>query len=124
MIPTRRRVVGLFDLANRIVALAGKNEPIIPQNLHDITVIGKGTAEDRAWVFAELLRQAGIDAVILKPRPPAADHARTGSSNAGTASAKTGNVGKSAAAVVRLQRVGRGAALARGRLGRQAGLPV
>jgi hypothetical protein len=61
------RVVALFDLANSMVALAGKSEPIIPQNLHDITVIGKGTAEDRAWVFAELLRQGGIDTVILKP---------------------------------------------------------
>ena len=61
------RSVALFDLACRIVALAGKGEPTIPQNLYDIAVIGKGTAEDRAWVFAELLRQTGIDAVILRP---------------------------------------------------------
>ena len=64
------RVVGLFDLSNRIVALTGKNEPDIPQSLHDITVIGKGTAEDRAWVFAELLRQMGIDAVIFETARP------------------------------------------------------
>ena len=85
------RVVGLFDLSNRIVALAGKDEPIIPQSLHDITVIGQGTAEDRAWVFAELLRQMGIDAVILKPRPPAA------APESPSAGAKTGDVGKSMA---------------------------
>jgi len=61
------RTVALFDLACRIVALTGKGEPTVPQNLYDIAVIGKGTPEDRAWVFAELLRQTAIDAVILRP---------------------------------------------------------
>jgi hypothetical protein len=31
-------------------------------------VLGRGTAKDRAWVFAELLRQRNIDSVILSPR--------------------------------------------------------
>lgn len=61
------RAVALFDLACRIVALTGKTEPTVPQNLYDIAVIGKGTPEDRAWVFGELLRQTGIDSVILRP---------------------------------------------------------
>ena len=77
------RVVALFDLANTMVALAGKGEPTIPQSLHDITVIGKGTAEDRAWVFAELLRQGGIDAVILRP------HSRADSAAGPDATAKS-----------------------------------
>jgi hypothetical protein len=95
------RVVGLFDLSNRIVALAGKNEPVIPQSLHDITVIGKGTAEDRAWVFAELLRQMGIDAVILKPRVPAAapGSSSAGSSSAATAAPKTADGAKTLASL-------------------------
>jgi hypothetical protein len=83
------RVVALFDLANTMVALAGKGEPTIPQSLHDITVIGKGTAEDRAWVFAELLRQGGIDAVILRPHSPAA----AGPAAAGPTNAATGAKG-------------------------------
>ena len=62
------RALALFDLTNRLVALAGKNEPAIPQTLNDVVVIGMGSAEDCAWVFGELLRQTGIDAVILKPR--------------------------------------------------------
>src|SRR5262249_24281903 len=61
------RAVALFDLACRIVGLTGKGEPPVPQNLYDIAVIGKGTPEDRAWVFGELLRQSGIDAVIVRP---------------------------------------------------------
>jgi hypothetical protein len=61
------RAVALFDLACRIVALTGKTEPTAPQNLYEIAVVGKGPPEDRAWVFSELLRQTGIDAVILRP---------------------------------------------------------
>ncbi len=61
------RAVALFDLACRIVALTGKGDLTAPQNLYDIAVIGKGTPEDRAWVFGELLRQTGIDAVIVRP---------------------------------------------------------
>jgi hypothetical protein len=61
------RAVALFDFACRIVGLNGKTEPTIPQNLYDAAVIGKGSPEDRAWVFGELLRQTGLDAVILKP---------------------------------------------------------
>jgi hypothetical protein len=71
------RAVALFDLACRIVGLIGKTEPTIPQNLYDIAVIGKGTPEDRAWVFGELLRQTGIDAVILKPASKNAGDAKT-----------------------------------------------
>jgi hypothetical protein len=94
------RVVGLFDLTNRMVGLAGTNEPIIPQDLYDIVVIGKGTAEDRAWVFAELLRQSGFDAVILRPRPHAAGASSTGTADTKTADTKTtgtktGDAGKS-----------------------------
>jgi hypothetical protein len=63
------RTVALFELACRIVALTGKGDLTAPLNLYDIAVIGKGEPEDRAWIFAELLRQTGIDAVILRPAP-------------------------------------------------------
>jgi hypothetical protein len=92
------RVVALFDLANMMVALAGKGEPTIPQSLHDITVIGKGTAEDRAWVFAELLRQGGIDAVILRPRSHAAETPPAAAATNAAASAKSVELPKSVAA--------------------------
>ena len=62
------RIVELFELTNRLVALHGADEPDLPATLFDVTLVGKGNAEDRAWVFAELLRQAGYDAVIVSPR--------------------------------------------------------
>lgn len=64
------RIVALFDLACRLIALNGKDEPKIPQSLGEVLIIGKGTVEDRAWVFAELLRQLNIDSAILSPRAP------------------------------------------------------
>jgi hypothetical protein len=62
------RVVGLFELACRTVALQSAEEPAIAQRPYDIMVTGLGTTEDRAWIFGELLRQAGIDAVIVSPK--------------------------------------------------------
>jgi len=62
------RVVGLFELANRLIAISGPIEPTIPQTAFESLVVGRGTAEDRAWIFAELLRQAGFDALILRPQ--------------------------------------------------------
>jgi hypothetical protein len=62
------RMVGLFELSIRTVALQGSEEPTIPQNRFDIMLVGRGTPEDRAWLFGELLRQAGFDAVIVRPK--------------------------------------------------------
>lgn len=62
------RIVGLFELANRLVAISGPIEPTIPQTAYEALVVGRGTPEDRAWVFGELLRQAGFDALILRPQ--------------------------------------------------------
>lgn len=57
----------LFDYVNRNVQLVEESEalPLMP---YEILTLGEGTAEDRAWVFAELLRQLNLDAVIVKPR--------------------------------------------------------
>jgi hypothetical protein len=62
------RVVGLFELSIRTVALQGAEEPTIPQNRYEIMLVGRGTPEDRAWLFGELLRQAGFDSVIVRPK--------------------------------------------------------
>ncbi len=74
------RAVALFDLSVRTVALQGSADPVVPQTTYDTLVLGRGTAEDRAWLFGELLRQAGIDSVILRPK--AASAAGTPSSGA------------------------------------------
>jgi hypothetical protein len=71
------RAVSLFDLAVRTVALNNAGDPELPQTVYDILVIGRGTAEDRAWLFGELLRQAGMDAVIVRPNAGADTTAKT-----------------------------------------------
>src|SRR5262249_54912927 len=36
-----------------------------------VYLLGKGTAQDRAWIFVNILRQMKLDAVLLYPGPPA-----------------------------------------------------
>lgn len=62
-----QRVARLFDHVVRNVALESPDERL-PLTPHQILMFGRGTAEDRAWVFAELLRQARIDTVVVRPR--------------------------------------------------------
>lgn len=61
------RVNLLFLFVIRNVALAAPSSEPIPLTPYDVLLLGRGTAEERAWLFAELLRQLRIDAVILKP---------------------------------------------------------
>ncbi len=67
------RSVALFELTCRTVALLGKAERVIPETPYDIMVLGRGTPEDRAWLFGELLRQSGIDSVIVRPKASGSD---------------------------------------------------
>lgn len=57
----------LFDYVTRNVQLVDPDNalPLMP---YEILALGEGTAEDRAWVFAELLRQLNLDSVIVKPQ--------------------------------------------------------
>lgn len=57
------RVIAIFQWINRHVSLTEDNETTLPLNLFDVLMLGRGTAEHRAWLFAELLRQQQIDAV-------------------------------------------------------------
>lgn len=60
-------VVNLFDYVVRNIALIPNGQRDIPLGPFDVIVLGRGTARDRAWVFAELLRQRNIDSIILAP---------------------------------------------------------
>ncbi len=68
----RERVNRLFDWVVRNVALADDSARL-PITTYEVVLFGRGTAEDRAWVFAELLRQLRIDSVIVRPRPASSD---------------------------------------------------
>ena len=61
------RIVELFNYVIRNIALDTKEDNPIPLTPFEIMVLGRGTAEDRAWLFADILRQLRIDTVILRP---------------------------------------------------------
>lgn len=68
-------VVNLFDYVVRNIVLIAPHSRRVPVGPFDVMVLGRGTAQDRAWAFAELLRQRSIDSVILSPRRAAGDAA-------------------------------------------------
>ncbi len=65
------RVVQLFGYVVRNIQLVDASLERIPLTPYHVLLFGNGTAEDRAWIFANLLRQLRIDSVILRPRSKA-----------------------------------------------------
>ena len=57
----------IFDFVVRNITLRGKDEPDLPLSVYSLLMVGRGTAEDRAWVCAALLKQLRIDSVIVRP---------------------------------------------------------
>ncbi|MCA9063366.1 MAG: hypothetical protein KDA96_09915 [Planctomycetaceae bacterium] len=64
------RIQRLFEEVVRNVSLMPSDRKRIPVGLFEVLLTGTGTAEDRAWVFAEALRQRKIDAVLLVSDTP------------------------------------------------------
>ena len=60
------RVRATFDWLTRNVSLLNEDEDRVPLGLSDVLMTGRGTIEDRAWLFAETLRQQQIDAVVIR----------------------------------------------------------
>lgn len=60
------RVLGIYRWLIRNISLMGDSSDRLPLSLFDVAMTGRGVAEDRAWLFAECLRQQQIDAVILQ----------------------------------------------------------
>lgn len=61
------RVVNLFDHVVRNIELVPRHAFDLPLPIYYTCLLGKGTVSDRAWMFAGLLRQIQIDAVIVLP---------------------------------------------------------
>ena len=59
----------LFDFVTRNVQLVA-DENALPLTPYEMLIFGEGTAADRAWIFAGLLRQLKLDAVIVRSHPP------------------------------------------------------
>ncbi|MFP6770557.1 MAG: hypothetical protein VB859_20455, partial [Planctomycetaceae bacterium] len=60
------RVVRLFRYVSRNVALRADEDTRLPLAPFGIAMLGDGNSRDRAWLFANLLRQFRIDSVILR----------------------------------------------------------
>jgi hypothetical protein len=59
------QAVTLFDFVLRNVLDAGPEPPTMTP--YETLLLGRGSAEHRAWLFAGLLRQVELDAVIIRP---------------------------------------------------------
>jgi hypothetical protein len=60
------RVQALFDwVVRNVQVVAAKDAPSIPLSASVTLILGRGTEEERAWVFVELLRQLEIESVML-----------------------------------------------------------
>lgn len=57
----------LFDWVVRNVELEADSDSVA-KTPYEIVMFGRGTAEERAWVFAELMRQLRLDTFIIKPQ--------------------------------------------------------
>ena len=62
------RLVAVFDYVVRNIDLVAADDDRPALTPFELLMLGQGTAADRAWVFAEILRQASMDdAVIVRP---------------------------------------------------------
>lgn len=62
------RVVTVFQHVIRSVSLISERAANVPLTPYEIYILGRGTAEERAWIFVSLLRQLKIDAVLLSAK--------------------------------------------------------
>lgn len=63
-----QQIVQLFEYTVRNVELVAEHPHKLPMPIFRVLLRGKGTAEDRAWIFASLLRQLQVPAVLLSPK--------------------------------------------------------
>jgi hypothetical protein len=69
------RIVRMFGWVCRAIAVTSEDEPLPPLMGYEALVIGYGRPEHRAWVFAKLLKQLRIDAVVLQVATESPDEA-------------------------------------------------
>ena len=62
-----QRVQEIFQFVVRNIALRGDEDLELPLTTYLVLLTGRGSAEDRAWISAAILRQLHIDSVIVRP---------------------------------------------------------
>jgi len=61
------RVQEVFQFVVRNIALRGDDDLELPLTTYLLLLTGRGSAEDRAWICASILKQLRIDSVIIRP---------------------------------------------------------
>ncbi|MDQ3333074.1 MAG: hypothetical protein M3552_20895, partial [Planctomycetota bacterium] len=61
------RFTRLFEYVTRTVSAQATGTADLPLTAYEAHLFGRGSAEDRAWLFANLVRQLRTDAVVLRP---------------------------------------------------------
>ncbi|MBC8116942.1 MAG: tetratricopeptide repeat protein [Candidatus Saccharimonas sp.] len=62
-----QRVQEVFQFVVRNIALRGDDDLELPLTTYLLLLTGRGSAEDRAWICASILKQLRIDSVIVRP---------------------------------------------------------
>ncbi|WP_339684094.1 hypothetical protein [Gimesia maris] len=61
------RVTAAFYYCMSNIALNTNQQNVLPLTPYEICILGAGSAEQRAWIYIDMLRQLRLDAVLLKP---------------------------------------------------------
>tara|TARA_R110002111_G_scaffold262860_1_gene341944 strand:+ start:57587 stop:59269 length:1683 start_codon:yes stop_codon:yes gene_type:complete len=64
------RVTAAFYYCMNNIALVTNEKSVLPLSPYEISILGSGSAEQRAWVYINVLRQLHIDAVLFRPAAP------------------------------------------------------
>ncbi|QDT95410.1 hypothetical protein [Gimesia aquarii] len=65
------RATSAFYYCINNIALITDEKNVVPLSPYEICILGAGSAEQRAWVYINLMRQLRIDAVLFRPAKPA-----------------------------------------------------
>ncbi|QDT93286.1 tetratricopeptide repeat protein [Gimesia algae] len=61
------RVTAAFYYCMSNVSLITNKQNVLPLSPYEICILGAASAEQRAWIYIDMLRQLRLDAVLLKP---------------------------------------------------------
>ncbi len=64
------RVQQLFQHVIRNISPLQTDASRVPLGLYEVMLTGKGSVDDRVWIFAEALRQRQLDSILLKASTP------------------------------------------------------
>ena len=67
----RERITAAFYYCMNNIDLVPDSKQALPFSPYEACIIGSATAEERAWIYINLMRQLRLDAVLFRPAKPA-----------------------------------------------------